>query len=296
MTIRTLILSAMMLVILFCFTSIGLANIWMDENFDGTSIFVQGDGGGTSVNPPDATLDVYSYNTLVNQLSSVLTQTGAKVTSKFFDGSACYQIEPGETLAVGTPYQDASDGNFVIFQFAVNVDPIPAAGDVGIFRFNWDTDDTSGPSPDYSFYVKLVSNGSTVDIVAGEDVANSPASEATIGTLTSTDEWKFVTMVMQNGTGSQTYTHANLPGGSLTQDEGVAFYCSSTTQGHFVAMSGNGTSKTGLGWSITVSSGTLYIDTVYWEGGMDGDNTNGAINIRPFDYSGTTAVTNWELY
>jgi len=297
MKTKTLVLCSLMLAILFCFTSISFANIWMDENFDGTSIFVQGDGGGTSVNPPDATLDVYSYNTLANQLSSVLTHTGAKVTSKYFDGSACYQIEPGETLAVGTPYQDAGDGNFVIFQFGVNVDPIPSAGDVGIFRFNWDTDSTAGPSPDYSFYVKLVSTGSAVDIVAGEDVANSPASEATIGTLSSTSDWKFITMVMQNGNGSQTYTHANLPGGSLTQDEGVAFYCSSTTQGHFVAMSGNGLNKTGLGWSFTVSSGTVYIDTVYWEGGMDGDNENEAINIRPFDYDGSTAsVTNWALY
>jgi hypothetical protein len=296
MRTRTLIVFSLVSAIMFCFSSVGLANIWMDENFDGTSILVQGDGGGTSVSPANATLDIYSYNTLASQISSVLTQTGAKVTSKYLDGTACYQIETGETLAVGTPYQDPRNGNFVLFQFGVNVDPIPSAGDVGILRFNWDTDDTAGASPDYSFYVKLVSTGSVVTIIAGEDVHNSPASEATIGTLSSTSDWKFITMSMQNSGGSQSYTHANLPGGSLSQNEGVDFYCSSTSSGHTVAMSANGVNKTGLGWAVTVSSGTVYIDSVYWEGGMDGDNANGAINIRAFDYAGSTSVIDWSLY
>ena len=298
MRTKSMSMLSLLITVMFCISTVGLANIWMDENFDGTSIFVQGDGGGTAVSPSNATLDVYSNTQPVaNQLNSVLTQTGAKVTSKFFDGTACYQIETAETVAIATPYQDQTNGPFIILQFAVNVDPIPSAGDVGEFRFDWDTDTGNPPSPAYSFYVKLVSNGSTVDIKAGQDVGTP--SEASIGTLNSTSDWKFVTMVMQNNTGSETYNQTNLPGGSLTQNEGVAFYCSSTTQGHFVAMTGNSGSKSGLGWDITVSSGTVYIDTLYWEGAMDQESApagTGAINIRPFDYSGASAVSNWALY
>ncbi len=295
----------MLVAVIFCFTATnGVANIWIDENFDGTSIWVQGDGAGDTVSPSNATLDIYSWDALNDQLSTVLTETGAKVTTKFFDGTACYEIASGETIAVGTPYESPANGAFVILQFGVNVDPIPSSGDVGIFRFDWDTDSTTGASPDYSFYVKLVSTGSAVDIIAGEDVANSPASEATIGTLSTTSDWKFITMVMQNNNTAETYPATNLPADHTLENvaEGVSFYCSSKTAGHTVAMTGNGDNKTGVGWDITVSSGTVYIDTLYWEGGMDNtdsiDDTDEAmINIRPFDYTGSgSAVRDWLMY
>lgn len=301
--IRKLHFKVLFTMLMLFISYVGWANIWMDENFDGTAIFVQGNGGGDTVSPPNATLDIYSYNTVANSISNVLTQTGEKVTSKFLDGTACYRIQAGQTLAVGTAYQDPRNGNFQIFQFGINVDPIPSAGDVAIFRYNWDTDDTTGPSPDYSFYVKLVSTGSAVNIIAGEDVKNSPADEAQIGTLNSASEWKFITLVMQNSTDPATYPSENLPPGHTLNNvaESVRFYCSSTSIGHTVAMTGNGPNKKGLGWAFTVSNGTVYVDTIYWEGGMDNttfiDDTDEAkINIRPFNYAGTTSVSNWSLY
>ena len=97
----------------------------------------------------------------------------------------------------------------------------------------------------------------------------------------------------------ETYTLSTLPGGSLTLDNGVAFYCSDEAQKHFVACA-DSANKAGQGWAITVSSGTVYVDTLYWEGAMNSEDAPagvGAINIRPFDYNGSaTAVKNWTLY
>ena len=300
MKATSIFLSSALVVVMVCvMVSSGFANVWIDENFDGTSIFVQGDGKGATVSPPDATLDIYDGDgSIASPVGNVLTQTGAKVTSKFLDGTGCYQIESGETITVVDPYDNPGNGNFVILQFGVNVDPIPSAGTVGEMRYNWDTDTGVGASPDHSFYVKFVSDGSKVDIIAGEDLFNATPSEATIGTLNSGSEWDFVTMVMQNGTGSQTYTHALLPGGALTLNAGVTFFCSSTTAGHFVAFgSDNGAAKKGTSWNISATGGTLYVDTLYWEGGMDVDSGAVSINIRPFNYSGSpSSVQEWSLF
>jgi hypothetical protein len=288
------------LILGFC-TSLGMANIWMDESFDESSIFIEGNGGGTAVTPANATLDVYSYNTIAKLFNADLTDTATKVTSKKFDGVACLELDTSNSIVVGPSYQDATNGNFVIFQFAVNVDPIPAAGQVGIFKFLWDTDSTAGASPDHRFYVKLMSTGSKVDIYAGEDLNHSPAVESKIGTLNTITDWKFITMTMQNGTGSQVYTQAHLPGGALTQDEGVGFYCSSTTRASFIAFgSANGVNKKGMGWEIDASQ-RMFVDAIYFEGGMD--NTAyippaglNAVNIKAFDYSGSSGIDDWAIY
>lgn len=291
-------LSILVVFLLTMSVNIGMANIWMDESFDESSIFIQGDGKGTTVSPANATVDVFSYNALATQLGSSITQTGSKSTAKHFDGTASYELQTSETLTIGPAFQDPRNGNFVIYQFAVNVDPIPANGELaGICRFKWDTDDTTGASPDHIFYVKLVSTGTAVNIYAGENLKNT-TPEALIGTLSSTSDWKYITMVMQNDTVSRSYAHAKLPSGGITQDAGVAFYCSSTTRGQFVTFGAANTgTKKALGWEITAGqNATIYIDSIYWEGGMDGDSANGAINIHAFDTGLTSAVADWNLF
>ncbi len=304
MKAKTLIL----LVTIFCSLAVmSPANVWIDENFDGTGptsppIWVQGNGGGATVVPADATLDVYVNGGALGGITitgSPLVQTGAKVISKFFDGTASYQMTTAQLVSVGRNVCNPKNGAFELLQVAVNFDPIPGAGAAGIIRFNWDTDDTAGVplTPDYSFYVKFISTGSQVDIIAGEDLKNfSSPPEASIGTLTSNTQWKFITFVMVNNTPpAATYTHAHLPGGAITQNEGMAFYCSSTTPGHFISMAGNTGNKHFEGISIT-SAATMFIDTLYLEGGLDSDNTAPSINIRDFDYAGTSSVNDWALY
>ncbi len=276
------------------------ANIWMDENWE-DGPFTQGNGNLTT---PIASseLDVYANTQPVANTvtASPLTNTGATVTTKAFDGAACYQLDPGNTLSVGQNVQDPRNGNFVIHQFAVNVDPIPAAGTVATYRYNWDTDDTAGASPDHSFFVRLDSTGTAVDVIAGEDVANSPATEATIGQLTSASDWVYITLVMQNGGTAASYSHANLPDGGFTNlAPGVYIYASSTTPGITIPFAtANGTVKTFMGWSFTVASGVLYVDDMYWEGGMDSESDGTALArraIRPFN-KGTSSVSDWPLF
>ncbi|GAB4321585.1 MAG: hypothetical protein Kow0059_16250 [Candidatus Sumerlaeia bacterium] len=292
-------------VALLAIASVGSANVWVDETFE-DGPFTQGTGN-TTTNPPSTELDVYSNNALTATITaSPLTNTGSTTTAKFFQGTpgTSYQLDPGDVLGVGSNYQDPGDGDFVIFQFAANVDPIPAAGTAAIFRFNWDTDTSGGADPDHSFFVRFDSTGSAVDIIAGEDVANSPTTSTLIGQLSSAADWKFITMVMVNNAGPSTYTHPNLPGGGLTLTEGVYFYCSSTTQGAFIPFTpANSLSKAGRGWSFTVTSGVLYIDDLYWEGGMEAvglvDPPAEALrHIRPFDKGGPppAAVGDWLLF
>src|SRR5690606_15339391 len=81
-------------------------------------------------------------------------------------------------------------------QFAINVDPIPAAGTVATFRWNQDMNSVDS-QPDHSFYVRLDSDGDTVTITGGEDLNNDPAVEAVLGTLDSTDDWAYITLLSQ---------------------------------------------------------------------------------------------------
>jgi hypothetical protein len=298
---KVLNLSLLVILILGFCTSLGMANIWMDESFDESSAFIEGNGAGTAVSPANATLDVFSYNAIVKPMNADLTSSGTKITSKKFDGVGCYELDASQTITVGPSYQDPANGNYMIFQFAVNVDPIPAAGQVGIFKFLWDTDSTAGASPDHRFYVKLTSDGTKVNIYAGEDLNHITPLESKIGELTTVTDWKFITMAMQNATGTLTYTTARVPGGALTMAEGVGFYCSSTTQASFIAFgSPNGTNKKGMGWEITATQ-KMFVDTIYFEGGMDNtayiDPTGlNAVNIKAFDYSGSSGIDDWSIY
>src|SRR5690606_26369647 len=133
---------------------------------------------------------------------------------KSFNGTNSYEIEVGETLAVGEPYQDQANGNYQLFQFAVSVDPIPAAGTVGEFRWNFDMDSTTAPAVDYSFYVRLESTGTSVNLIGGEDVANVSPLESTIGSLASASEFQFVTLMIQKNNASEA-TQNTPPGGSM---------------------------------------------------------------------------------
>lgn len=276
------------------------ANIWIDETFE-DGPFTQGNGDELAPTP-SSELDIYSSNALANTITaSPLATTGSVVSSKAFEGGSSYQLDPGDVLSVGSNYQDPGNGNYVIFQFAVNVDPIPVAGEVGRFRINWDTDTGAGANPDHSFYVKLQSNGTTVDIVSGEDIANGVPPETTIGTLADANDWEYVTVIIQNHTAAATYTHAKLPGGSLNLNPGAHFYSTSITPEATINFANVNSTKAGTGLGFAVTSGVVYIDDIYWEGGMDAETEVDAlalVNIRPFDKDGPppSSVNNWSLY
>lgn len=258
------------------------ANVWMDEDFEGASAFVQG-----------TTLDPYSTNSLANPVSAVMTHTGSVSSSKSFQGLKGYELSTGETLAVAEPYQDQANGNFQTFQFAVNVDPIPAAGTVGTFRWNFDSDSTTGANIDHSYYVRMVSTGTTVNLIGGEDVANVVPVESTIGTLTSSSDWKYVTLLMQKDGAAHTDSRPTAATGSIAQ--GLHFFVSSYTQSSAIGFLGSApTSFMSRSWSFTVNSGTVYLDNLYWDGGMEDDGSH-----FPNAYNSTTSpasVQDWSFY
>lgn len=267
------------------------ANVWLDEDFEGATVFTQLDGAS----PGEKGWDPDSANALANPVSSTTgyAVTGSVSTDKAFAGDASYQLQTGETIVVGPDYQDPANGNFIIFQFAVNVDPIPAAGTVATFRWDHDMDD-SDPAPDHSFYVRLESDGTTVDIVAGEDLANDPAEESSIGSLAETTDWAYITVLVQKDGAPTSDSRFPFLG---NVEQGVYFFNSSETAAAGIDFAFDGAATyVGRGWSFTVDSGSIYLDEMYWDGGKD--DTPAESNFRPFDSeaeSSETSVTDWQL-
>jgi len=257
------------------FGGIGSANVWMDENFDDSIAFGPVSNGSGSA---DDGIDLYSYNTIANALN--ITANGAITSTRAFTGANSYQIAAGQSVSAATPYQDMANGPFQYFQFAVNVDSVPAAGTMSTFRWNWTMDSTA-----YSFYVNLVSTGSAIDVVAGEDAAGT--TSATIATI-GANSWQYITVQVQKNAGTQDDSRLGQTGIA----QGAHFYCSSGTAGLSVPFTG--TTVTAGTWSLSVASSSIYIDSVYWEGGMTGDST-GNDNIRDLA-TGSTPVDNWMMY
>lgn len=278
-------------------SGVAQANVWMDENFEGATVFVQ--GNGTPGGVPGATLDTYDSDGAVvagKEVSTKLTTTGTVDSSKFYFGAKCYKLTTGQTLACTNGYDNPTNGNFQIFQFGVNVDPIPvAAGTVGTFRWNFDTDTGTPPDVDYSYYVKFVADGAgNVNIIAGEDVHNTPTpTETNIGQLTSASQWTYLSLVMQKDPAAK--TDSRLSGktpASFTQ--AMHFFNASDTEATSIAFGGLGTGFNSKDWAFTVETGnTLYIDTIYWDGGLDDDAANS--NVHPFTLP-PASVTDWTLF
>lgn len=295
--------------ILTCALTVGLAlalsgvaqaNVWMDENFDGASVFVQGNGdlGGVA----GATLDTFDNDappiTAGMEVSAHLTTTGTVDATKFYSGTKSYKLTAGQTLACATGYKNPTNGNYQYFQFAVNVDPIPAAaGTVGTFRWNFDSDTGVAPDVDYSYYIKLVADGSgNVNIVAGEDVHNTPTPvETTIGQLTSASSWTYLTLQMQKDPSVGGMNDPRM-GTTYKIVKGMHFYSptASTSIGFGEGGGYLGSAFNSKDWAFTVETGnTIYIDDVYWDGGMDDSGVYTNSGLTQFN---PATVADWTLF
>jgi len=256
---------------LLLFANFSFANVWMDENFDDGIAFDD--------------VDVYSYNALANPVN--LTHNGTITTSRFFDGTYSYQLSAGQSVYVTQPYQDQANGPFQYFQFAVSLDSIPSPGDVGIFRWNWTLDTLS-----YSFYVKFVSTGSIVNIVAGEDSVGS--TSLVIGSINDAQTWKFITVQVQKNTAADNDTRPEVNQTGVAH--GAYFYVNSKTPGLSIALGTADLSDKAKDWSINVSSGSLFLDTMYWEGGLPSAYVPAGINELIKDLETGLPVADWMIY
>ena len=251
------------------------ANVWMDESFDDAQAFAPVSDGSGSV---DDGVDLYSYNAIGNALS--ITDTGAISSARSFNGTSSYVLAAGQSVTAASPYQDQGNGPFQYFQFAVSLGSIPStAGSMGSFTWDWDTDGTP-----FALKVDFVSNGTSVDIVAGLD----GGSTATIDTLVDTNTWTYITVQVQKNATAEDDARASQTGVA----QGAYFYSSSTTAGQTVTIPAGSAINAG-GWTFSVTDGSIYLDEMYWEGGMTGDST-GNDNLRPFD--NTSAVEGWTQY
>jgi len=262
--IRLSFIFAFLLLLNFTF-----ANVWMDETFDDGIAFDD--------------LDTYSANTLTKPV--ILTQSGAISTDKFFNADYSYKLSAGQSIFITEPYQDQTNGPFQYFQFAVNVGSIPPAGEMAIFRWNWNIN-----SVNYSFFVKFVSDGSKVDIVGGEDLAGS--SSQVIDTLLGTSQWRYITVQIQKN--SSLENDNRIP--QTLVPHGVYFYSTSTTPQFSIPLVAAAITDTAKDWSINVTSGSLYLDDMYWEGGMSNTGYEQYSNLRPLDQSIPASSTDWKLY
>ena len=253
------------------FANFGFANVWMDENFDDGIAFDD--------------VDVYSYNPLVYPVN--ITRNGTLTTSRFFDAPDSYQLSTGQSVFVTPPYQDQKNGPFQYFQFAVSLDSIPAPGNVGIFRWNWLLDTLN-----YSFYVKFVSTGTIVNIVAGEDAIGS--TSLVIGSINDTQTWKFITVQVQKNTAADNDTRPEVNRSGVAH--GVYFFVNSKTPGLSILLGTADVNDTAKDWSINVSSGSLFLDTMYWEGGLPSAYVAQGINELIKDLETGLPVSDWVLY
>lgn len=270
-------------------TSIASANVWVYEDFDNTiaAPFSQGDA---TTAPPVGTIDYFDDDDVVAiPTLPLLTHTGAIVTTKSFNSSAAsYELDPGETFACADGYDGSGHGSTIYFQYAINVDPIPAgAGPIARFEYN-----TTLASIAYRVFVNLDADGTgKVNITGGQDLATTWTATLPIATLNSSSEWAFLTVQISNDAGA-----ANDPRSPITPlSPGIRFYSSSLTPAATVAIPG-GTAKDGGPWSLTVNASTtakVYIDKFYWEGGMEDSSVIGESELEPFNYP--SAVVDWPL-
>jgi len=249
---------------LFLFLSIFnflYCNVWIDENFD----------DGLDFNASD--IDTFDAGPPTSPALSFTNEDGSVTTEKAFNGSYSYKLTAGQTLSVGaTNYENPKNGPFQYIQFAVSVDSIPASpGSMAKLIWNWNINST-----DYSFYIDFQSTGSAINIVAGESLVF--VTSQTIDTITNANDWKYITLQFQKNAISAT---DNRTGQTLSQ--GMRFYVDNSIPKLEILLPGTGViDDTGKDWSINVTTGSLYLDDFYWEGGMtNGYEADG--NLRPFD-------------
>lgn len=189
---------------LFLFAaSPGVANIFVDENFEGTTPFTNRNYPiQDNTTPPSAStiaatqginIRAQDAGAAAAPIISVST-TGAISTAAAFTGTKSLQLTSGQIAASANNAYHNFDLNWMpTMQFAIAVSPgtlsLPNGTQVGHFTQNWATSlATSMTLPaDYSLQINLVRNAT-----GGVDLVTSGTN---IGTLTANQRWAMVTVI-----------------------------------------------------------------------------------------------------
>ena len=234
------------------------SNIWIDEDFESTVAF-----------SPSA-LDTFDRFPPPEPPISLVRAEGTIDSSRSYEGTQSYRLSAGQALVVEpSGYENPTNGPFQYLQFATSAGAIPPTGEVAELRWDWTVN-----SVDYSFFLTWRSDGSAIELIAGEDSVLGVTD--TLVAFPDTNTWEFVTLQFQKNEDPATDPRT---GHTLTQ--GMRFYIDSATPTFEIGLPGLGTSEDKGGEvSLSVATGEIYLDDLYWEGGMtNGDEASS--NLRP---------------
>ncbi len=235
------------------------ANVWIDETFDDGAAF-------------DASaLDPYDHSPPPDPPLSLARQEGSLTITLAYNGTSAYRLDAGEGLGVAADtYARPTNGAYQYFQFALCLDAFPQAGQMAEFRWDWILG-----AEDYSFFLRLVSTGTSVNLVAGEDLVYSTSE--IISAIDQVNDWQHITLQMQKNAEPATDSRTG-----QTLSQGLRIYINSENPAVEILLPGNGAEgDKALDWEWDVTAGALYLDDFYWEGGMtNGDESSSS--LRPF--------------
>jgi len=182
------------------------AAIYLDEDFEGTSAFVDQDFPLKDYTTAPAAplvqginLRAYSSDATYTSPKVLLgTNQGSVVSTRAHSGTKCYELSGGQGLAVAPGQFSFRNSNwFRFWQFAVSTDAASAAQgqgtEIGRFEIDYANASTTSLTPDVTITVLFQANGSGgVDIVCTN-------TGVTLGTLSgASDDWRVVSVIAMN--------------------------------------------------------------------------------------------------
>ena len=133
-----------------------------------------------------------------------------------------------------------------------------------------------------------------MQIIGGEDVAHPTPVTGVLGTLPVRQSWAYISLIVQKETAAQSDSRPALAPAS-PYSQGCTFFNSSNTPALFIPMVGGApTTFNSRDWSFQVSSGTIYVDDIYWDGALENDAANS--DVRPLNTTVPDSASNWSLY
>jgi hypothetical protein len=290
------------------------ANIYLDENFEGATPFVDRDWlieNLTTVPTPaivaekGANLRSYDNNAARQDPRPVTTTDGTVVSTRYFLGAKCLQLASNQRVGIATgTYVNNAIGEIQMFQFAVSTDAASKAlapgTIIGSYKWDWSTIDTVTVSASlildfrvnaaHRIQVVCRNTGATLDTFNG-----GPGSWVLISILAEirpddgpsahTGTWRAYdplgTLYKGPNVGDEPTSFPTLLSGMHVFVNGkneVAHVLPDAIGAGWGNDNGNpGTlDSASLGWEIkALNGGTLFVDDIYWDGGYHSDETRG---------------------
>ncbi|MCX7018649.1 MAG: hypothetical protein NTY46_06605 [Candidatus Sumerlaeota bacterium] len=308
------------------------ANIFIDENFEGQTVF-------TDLNYPirDDTTSPTEANIAATQGINVralddaqaappvlsISNTGTVTSVMAYHGTKCLQLASGQSVSVPSLYTNAGMNWYQVMQFAISVNSatlqLPAGTRVGIYRQDWSTIGSTGPA---SVFYQL---NFTRNAVGGIDIIVDNNS-AKAGEITGAGNWAVITVVadkqINNPVNWECWDPLKLVykgpqptgdpiGGSgtyATLTDGIIVFVNSNSFANQInaATLGNNWANDNtylLTWQLTATNnGTLFVDEFCYSTGKFQDgmatgamNQDAAARMAAFNEP-ASAVDKWSLY